>query len=362
MKCHPVKQSSKSFKERGLGLVELMVSVTVGLIIMGGVVQLFASSQQTSITAEGVSRLQENIRYAMQRVGEDIYRAGNMGCFSFAAVGSPEAGTASNGNPELQDQYIFNRLDIAGVAGTANNSWQTAIASDVVISPNNDTAWNDFESSFISGVDTVAAANPLGNAAADNPLRNGTDTLIVKYVDSASTIAIDSVPANTQLTLDNTVGLAEDDVVFAGSCRGLYVFHIDTILANTITLRGGFTHDIDSSLGFLYSGNSGAYEYSIRTGAGLVDANVCAALTPQFCSLYRSINGTAQELVIGVSDLQVSYGYEDVAAYEDDIATRGRLTVDRVQVQMTFNALDSTQPLGLLSRNITRVFAVRNQL
>ncbi|EGG95507.1 hypothetical protein IMCC1989_2501 [gamma proteobacterium IMCC1989] len=326
---------------------------------MGGVIQLFATSQQTSITTEGVSRLQENIRYAMQRVGEDIYRAGNMGCFSFSAVGEPEVGEAPDtGIDEVQSQYIFNRLDIAGVAGTANNSWQTTIVGGVAVQPNNDAAWNDFESSFISGVDN--------DVVAGNDILDGTDTLIVKYLDSASTINIDSVPNDRDLTLDNVAGLAVGDVVFAGNCRGLYAFHIGSISVNTIRLRNGLTHGInaDNALSFLYTGSSGAYEYSIQTSAGLVAANVCTAGTPQFCSLYRSVNGVDQELVIGVSNLQISYGYEGIAAYEDDIAIRGRLTVDRVQVLMRFNALDSTQVNngGLISRDVTRVFAVRNQL
>ncbi len=90
MSQRKVNRSSYLASQSGFGLVELMISVALGLIIMAGVVQLFANSTQSRITAEGASRLQENIRYAMQRIGDDVARAGNMGCLSFAAAREPE--------------------------------------------------------------------------------------------------------------------------------------------------------------------------------------------------------------------------------------------------------------------------------
>lgn len=365
-------------KESGLGLVELMVSITIGLVIMAGVLQLFLTSRENSSTANGASRLQENIRYAMHRIGEDIYRAGNMGCFSFAAVGSPKVAEDDtpdeNGNRRIENQYIYNRLYIPDLGGNADEALMQRVVAIVdpdtlattlsVFSPNVDNGWNDFESSFISGVD---------NDNADANLLDGTDTLIVKYVDSSAATAITGIPSETQMVVEDRTDLSNNELVIAGNCRGVYVFNIGNIapgINDTATITIGvlgatpLTHDIDidHSASFLYAGDTGAYEYSIRTSVGLDAGDECTALTPEYCSLYRSTNGNAQELVLGVSDLQVSYGYEGNAAYQDDIAAVDRLTVDRVRVQMTFNTLDYTQADGLLTRVVTRVFAVRNQL
>jgi len=35
--------------QKGIGLIELMVSITLGLLILGGVVQMFVSSSASSI-------------------------------------------------------------------------------------------------------------------------------------------------------------------------------------------------------------------------------------------------------------------------------------------------------------------------
>jgi len=58
--------------QKGIGLIELMVSITLGLLILGGVVQMFVSSSASSIAADGASRIQENLRYAMTRIANDV--------------------------------------------------------------------------------------------------------------------------------------------------------------------------------------------------------------------------------------------------------------------------------------------------
>ena len=49
-------------KQKGFSLVELMVSVTIGLILLAGVVSIFVSSRVTFSTNERTARLQENGR------------------------------------------------------------------------------------------------------------------------------------------------------------------------------------------------------------------------------------------------------------------------------------------------------------
>ncbi len=49
----------------GLSLIELMIALTIGLIIMLGVVQVFAASRTAYQLSEGLARVQENSRFAM---------------------------------------------------------------------------------------------------------------------------------------------------------------------------------------------------------------------------------------------------------------------------------------------------------
>ena len=341
-------------KQSGLSLVELMISITISLVIMGGVLQLYASATRNASSAQGVSRLQENIRYAVARLGNDIARAGNMGCFSLSAVGAPSAaGDDQQGGTYSINKSVFNyltnRYEVIVNPSDVNSIITIDEDDNVVVTGGNDTVWYDFENSFISGDnnDSIADVNVL----------DGTDTLIVKYVDNSSTIAIKAIPNDSSFTLESIDGLADGDVAFAGDCNKLYVFNLDDVGVggDNVSIANGFSHDIDvDTFSKFYTGESGAYRYYIG-GEGCTAGGVGRAN----CSLFRSLNsdGVGQELIAGVHDFQVAYGYEGVNA--DTVQVGGRLTVDRVEVTLGFNAMDSGT---LLAKTITHVFAVRNQL
>lgn len=67
-------------KQSGLSLVELMISVTLGLILMAGVIQMFVSTKSSYVNQQGMSRVQETGRMAMEFIGRDLRMASAMGC------------------------------------------------------------------------------------------------------------------------------------------------------------------------------------------------------------------------------------------------------------------------------------------
>lgn len=64
---------------RGLSLIELMISIAIGLFILAGMVSIFASSSQSHQELEKASRQIENGRYATQMLRDDIELAGFYG-------------------------------------------------------------------------------------------------------------------------------------------------------------------------------------------------------------------------------------------------------------------------------------------
>ncbi len=64
----------------GLSLIEMMVALAIGSLLILGLVQVFAASRAASITAEGMSRVQENGRFAIDFLQRDIRMAGHFGC------------------------------------------------------------------------------------------------------------------------------------------------------------------------------------------------------------------------------------------------------------------------------------------
>lgn len=70
-----------SVRQTGLSLVELMIAITLGLVLMAGVVQMFVSSKTVYTTQQNLTRIQETGRLAIEFLSRDLRMAGNMGCF-----------------------------------------------------------------------------------------------------------------------------------------------------------------------------------------------------------------------------------------------------------------------------------------
>jgi type IV pilus assembly protein PilW len=65
---------------RGFSIVELLVGVTISLLLLMGVVALFMSSRQSYEMTERLSRIQENGRFALDQIVNDVRASGYMGC------------------------------------------------------------------------------------------------------------------------------------------------------------------------------------------------------------------------------------------------------------------------------------------
>ncbi len=68
--------SQFGWRQRGLSLVEILVALTISLFLIAGVIQLFIGSKQTYRFNDAQSRLQENGRFAIDRMAWDIRMAG----------------------------------------------------------------------------------------------------------------------------------------------------------------------------------------------------------------------------------------------------------------------------------------------
>lgn len=72
--------------QKGFGLIEIMIALVLGIILTLGIVQIFASSKQTSLVQNAAARLQEDARYALTRMTQELRMAGMFGCLSLNAV------------------------------------------------------------------------------------------------------------------------------------------------------------------------------------------------------------------------------------------------------------------------------------
>jgi type IV pilus assembly protein PilW len=70
----------------GFSLVEILVALVAGTLLSLGISQVYINSKKTYNLQEQVSRLQENARYALDRIARDIRMAGSIGCTSRSAA------------------------------------------------------------------------------------------------------------------------------------------------------------------------------------------------------------------------------------------------------------------------------------
>ncbi len=69
-------------KLAGISLVEVMIAMLLGLLLMGGILQVFASSRQSYRVHDAVSRMQEGGRMALEIMARDARMADFWGCLS----------------------------------------------------------------------------------------------------------------------------------------------------------------------------------------------------------------------------------------------------------------------------------------
>src|ERR1700751_5162579 len=144
----------------GYTLVELMISITIGLMVLGALVPRFAGNSRERAEVERANEQTENGRYALQLLSEDLRDAGYLASFNPGTVAGP--------NPQL-------------VIPTA---LPNACATDV-------PTLNSAVSITVQGYDDGA------NAPACIPdLRPGTDILVVRR---ASTGAAGTAGCDAQM-------------------------------------------------------------------------------------------------------------------------------------------------------------------
>lgn len=270
-------------RQQGLSLIELMISITIGLILMTGVVQLFISSKSTFYTQQAVSRIQETGRLAVNFMARDIRMAGYMGCSSRA--------TGEN--------TLINGLDV-------NES-----------SPGH--LYN-----FKVGMQGYTAANhPLGS---DVEVKANTDVLVVRHAGGNALGIIQPVNnggtnnANIQVngnSNNNCVqGICKEDIAIISDCVKSYIFRVTGVTgsnpAKIVHSKKGNPKNKDTKLG----GNS------FGPGAKILKVSTITYYIAEGASgqpsLWQSSGGNTYELLTGVQDMHLTYGVADGGGLVDE--------------------------------------------
>jgi type IV pilus assembly protein PilW len=72
--------------QSGISIIELMITLTLGLFIVGGIMYVFSSSRTVFSSNDAGARIQEDGRMAMERLTRVVRQAGFMGCSNSQSV------------------------------------------------------------------------------------------------------------------------------------------------------------------------------------------------------------------------------------------------------------------------------------
>lgn len=282
---------------RGLSLVEMMIAITIGLIITAAVAQLFVTTRSAYTMEENMARVQENGRFAMQFLVQDIRMAGYAGCSSKLKTSTPSGGSCAQGTicSIAQPANAATTFDSAGLKGYKYTGTGNTLAD-----------WSP-----------ALPADYFGTAPLPNP---GTDVFIIQRADDLDThLTGNTTPSNANVQILNTSDLAKqlsaDDILMVSDCKGG-----DIIRANNISKSGNVTTIAHSN-----SVNAGNF----LTHAYGNDAQVMKLVSRAYF-ISTGTNGepvlmrkdwnktglVSQELVEGVEDMRLIYG-EDTDATAD---------------------------------------------
>ena len=94
----------RNFKlQNGISMVEVLVALVISLFLLGGIVQVYIANKASYSFSNAISRIQENGRYAMDIMTQELRGAGFNGC----AVSDPD--------DEAAMDSLVNNLDPNGV-------------------------------------------------------------------------------------------------------------------------------------------------------------------------------------------------------------------------------------------------------
>ncbi len=292
----------------GLSLPEVMVAIVISMLLMGGIIQIFASNRATYELTDDLARLQENGRFALDFLLHDIRMAGYFGC---------------NDNPEARQLRISTTA--AGQlwdTGSANNPASITYRSIEGADDDLSGDWNPSGAALPAGVSSPTVTSAVSNCPNQfGQICTGTDAIAVRYAEGGGARAIDNNPTTTSASL--TLTATDSDYLGAGLITGQFASISDCSTTdivpvfNTPTAAGGQSFTIGtggspSAMGTtskIYTATNRAEVAPLMLARYYIGTGAAPWAGP---SLFRetSASTTPVEMVQGIENMQIAYGVD----------------------------------------------------
>lgn len=334
----------------GVSLIELMISMVLGLIVAGAAVAMFATNRVTYSASENMGRIQEAGRTAFELMARDVREAG--------------------GNPCDASLNLTNNLNTP--AGNWWKNWNNGL-----IGYNGATAFPD-----------VAFGTTAGARV------SGTEAIEVKYGELPSTVNttanLSDANLNQPIPVRTVAGLTTNDLLVACDYRGATIFQATGFSGNTIlhASGAGTGGSPGNATAFLLLGPHGNDKDGVAM-PGLATNGMVSKLKasrwyvgcngrvacgePGGRSLYQSslmnTSGTFSvvndEIANGVSNMTMLYLASGGTAYTNAAGVTNWGAIGAIKVTLTISAPDrsgSVDSSRAITRTVQHVISLRNNL
>lgn len=288
-------------QQRGFTLSELMIAMLLGLLLTGSVVGVYLSNSKTAELNAVLGELQNSSRTTFELMANDIRRSGYIGC-----------GNASR---------VVNVLNAANVAGSA---W---------------AIWNGGIEGFEQPAPAISGVSPLAD----------TDAIRLMF-GSGRSYSVESHDATlSQLVLSTDHQLQNGDLLLLCDEALSSIFSVSSTDLTSVFHEASVSN-CTSGLGFplLCDGAAGTIkQYAVNAMLMNFDSvswYVAASTDQQSTSLFRVRNdGDAEEILYGVSDLQLQFMDERSRSWRDADLVVDWMDIISVRISVQFIATGDSE-------------------
>lgn len=281
---------------KGFTLTELLISLVLGVFVVGGVLSVFVGGLETFRMTDSLSRLQESGRYALERVRRDLRQAGYVGCRNTLRQENPR-----NEGP-LDPGLIRNTLNPAPSGAADALTFEFDFGTPLMGYEATDDGW---EASVVG-----APVDPQSLLLITETLVPGSDIVALIRAEGGG-FRVDDHPVSAPLgsgelrVVNSGDGLQAGDIVFATDCVSGAIFEV-----TNASVVGGIT-TLEHDEGIASPGN-----YTEALGRTFPGAEVSRMERVVYYVAESPVTGgpslfrNGEEIAANVSQLQVRYGVD----------------------------------------------------
>ncbi|MFK7995332.1 MAG: PilW family protein [Granulosicoccus sp.] len=339
-----MKQASTS---HGFSLVELLLATTIGLILLSGMIAVFSGNKRSSELNVAMANLQENARFAIDKISKDARMAGFQGC-----------------------------IDI-------NRGPATVLAA---AEPTADYHATAAQASVISADDVWTPAPPLGFTPTNHNAVPGTHALTLQFGHPSTFPLLSQVgtagvanrtgPAIINITpgiSSRPFDLEVDDYAIISDCATADIFRISAL--DTTATTATLAHAAPANKSGAFSTEFGAPDtlrmtrvmrfvsnvyYVGDTGLTNDRGDAVTALYQQSLPYGDPTNNPPTELIRGIENMRISFGLRtgvNSLIYVDPSDSRFDPTqVETVRIGLLMNSFDR-----ISDNNDTNTYVIAGQ-